>query len=61
MSTDRASIPESNDPRYVVGPGYSEGKLWLEHESGEGGDFDADGVRTAIAMNCLDAFYARNF
>lgn len=57
----RRCIPESSDPRYAIAPGWSKGKLWIEHESGEGGDFDAEGVVEAVRHNCLHDFYARNF
>lgn len=55
------NIPVSNDPRYSIGPGWSKGKLWIEHESGEGGDFTESKVRAAIAENRLHAYYTENF
>lgn len=58
--TKGAPIPESNDPRYFICQG-STGKLWVEHESGEGGDFPADEVRKAVRENRLDAYYQENF
>ena len=41
---------------YSLSPGHRPNQTWIEHESGEGGDFDTADIETVIAM-----FYAKNF
>lgn len=41
---------------YTVREGMESGKVWIGHESGEGGDFQAERVEAA-----LGAFYKDNF
>src|SRR5688500_17013866 len=41
---------------YTLCEGRQQGKVWIEHETGEGGDFTASKVEAAIA-----AFYKEHF
>ena len=41
---------------YTIKRGMMPGNVWIEHESGEGGDFDAEALAAVIGE-----FYAANF
>lgn len=51
----------SNDKRYSIEPGWTPGRVWVYHKSGEGAEFDFDKVETAIKAERLHEFYGENF
>lgn len=42
--------------KYTIRPGMETGRVWIETETGEGGDFDPAGLEKVIAT-----FYKKNF
>lgn len=47
---------ESGDQSYKIRPSRNAGKVWLENDNGEGGDFDAGAF-----MDVVDKFFKENF
>lgn len=41
---------------YTLSPGMAKGRVWIEHKSGEGGDFDPEKLEVVIKK-----FYTENF
>lgn len=45
---------------YQLSLGRTEGKIWISHIDGEGGDFNADAV-VNVVYEAIDKFYKENF